>query len=241
VTTDIPLRTYRLTPRKPVLAIHDGGLLLRLPGFFGRHWFRIALTAVCAVDLAKIEEPETIGWFDPPPVIPFLPTTSPYVDPTLGLLFRDRQRVPPLRALAALAPNVDLPFTWFQTRSAKGALFDGLLLRAVDAAVATEALRTAGADTTTRPDRWLAAFRSVVTDGDDEALRTHSRLKRASRMTLASRAAMAVAIPGLFGGRFLLERSDNWTGYVAVAIGIGSMGTSSILRRRARSIEQARS
>ena len=164
----IPLKAFRLAPRKPFIDVLPGQLSLFLPSFFGRHRLTvpIAETALTPLDEESEEAWEEIDdtYFKEPLVIADLPTAAAFVDGDLLLTFRRPVRVPALRWIMAMANNVDLPFGWFSTRSAEGARVDGVRLRALDLDDAVQRLARAGVTVVQNPGPWLAALRRVETD-----------------------------------------------------------------------------
>ncbi|QKG24754.1 SIMPL domain-containing protein [Actinomadura verrucosospora] len=161
----VRLRTYRLA-RKAYLRGSGGELALRLPAYFGRRLWRVPMAEVNVVDLTS---PRTVvqkigDVYAEPVVTPYLPTTGPLTRPTTLLLFTTPQRVPPLRWLAAIAPNSSLPFGYRASRSAKGARLDGVFLRAADPGDAADRLVAAGAQRVDDPALWLREHRKRVAD-----------------------------------------------------------------------------
>ena len=120
----IPLKTYRVSPRKARIELEGGAAELFLPTYFGRRRLHVPLNGLAVCDLTSplIVDSPADDVFRQPIALPYLFTTGPATAPTLLLLFAERQRVPPLRVVAAWAPNVDLPFGWTSSRSSQGHL-----------------------------------------------------------------------------------------------------------------------
>ena len=162
----VPLKSYRLTWRKPWLAVEGGVVTFRLPGFFGGKTFSTPVSNVGVVDPRLLgEEPGTAEdvVFEVPVVVPYAYTTSAMTVPNVGLTFREPVRLPmPLllrSRVDALAPK----------RGAVGGLppgryVDGLMLRAVDPDAAIAALAGAGAERVLEPEAWFVAHRAHETD-----------------------------------------------------------------------------
>ena len=159
----IPLRCYRFVPRKPVVDVGDGVVVLRLPAYFGRHRWVIPLDQVALVAELAPEEGElgSDACFVRGVDLPYLFTTGPATVPNLVLLFAEAQRVPPVRLVVAQRV-VDLG--WFGTRSRRGEVLDGVALRAVDADAASSALVGAGVERVDEPMAWLEERREVTRD-----------------------------------------------------------------------------
>jgi hypothetical protein len=137
--------------------------------------------------------------FARPLLVPYLFTTGPATAPTIGLLFTEPQRVPGLTLNAALAPNVDLPVGYRQSRSPAGATLDGVLLRARDPRHAVATLVAAGASLVTDEVSWFADHRAVLTDAADraEAVATDRKVAATDRgAVLAGWGAFGMAVLG---------------------------------------------
>lgn len=159
-------------------------------------------------------------------IIPYFFTTGPVTRPTMLLLFRRPQRVPALRAIAAVAPNVELPFGWRESRSPKGANVDGVLVRAVDASDAVSRLVQAGATLADDPSQWLRDHREVVSHPTKRAaLSAHAR-----RSTWLARCSTVVLFGSLLGAGVLLRNEALPLGSLAIP---GLTGTLGLLLRRA--------
>lgn len=230
--TTFPLRTYRLAPRKAHIAVGPGEVSLFVPGFFGRRRWTLRPTDVAAVDLTAIETED--GVIVPEGVVaPYLPTTSPMTDPTLMLLFKTPQRVPPIRLSIAFAPNVDVPFGYLRSRSEEGEYADGVLLRAPNAAQAVRTLVAAGADSVIQPAAWISARRPRLGD---------STLKEGIRRTRwLRRVGNALMVAGWAGAVFG-EGIADWLWAVALAtfaLGLATVFVARRLEPRARPLPDA--
>jgi hypothetical protein len=162
----VPLQTYRIHLRRARIELEGGDAQLFLPSFFGSARFRVPLSELHVCDLSSPLLSESPGEdvYRDALAIPYFFTTAPVAAPTLLLLFATRQRVPPLRALTAFAPNTDLPFGWRSSRTDAGALIDGALLRTPDPTEASRRLVEAGATEVTDPDHWLREHRERIAD-----------------------------------------------------------------------------
>lgn len=181
---EIRLRAYWFVPRKPSLTIDRDAMVLRLPAWFGRHRWRIPLAeAALLPELVEGEERTSDAFFVRGIEIPYLFTTGPITEPNIGLLFREPQRVPPVRLVVA---QRYLPIGWLGSRSARGEVLDGVDLRAQDPVAAREVLAAHGVGAADQPLEWLAAHREVT---EDPALieATQAQLRRA---TWAARTAL---------------------------------------------------
>lgn len=149
MATVVPLRTYRWAPRKATMTVDGGSVELYLPTYFGSHRWRIPVSEVAvwdADDSHDEDEREGEVIFPAAIVVPYLITTGPATTPTTALLFRTAQRVPPVRALAAWAPNTDVGVGYRESRSDEGAFLDGVMLRFRDPDAPLAALVAAGAE-----------------------------------------------------------------------------------------------
>lgn len=219
----IPLRTYRLTPRKARVELDNGQVHFHLPSYFGRRRLSVPSTECGVSDLEAQHQSwvEQEEWVYPDGSgIPYFFTTGPLTSPKLAVLFRSRQRVPPLRLLAAAAPNIDLPFGCFSSRRG-AAHVDGMLLRAVDSTSGTEARVNYGCERVLDIDGFLAAHRQMERDpqviaGLEERWKRAVWRQRFSYGLLL--AGISLAAIG-FG-----EDSTNWflftPGLMAVALGL---------------------
>jgi hypothetical protein len=163
---DIELRNYWYTVRTPKIVVGTVSAGLRLPVYFGGAAWQVPLAEIGVFTGTKDDEPQATSdvEFEATITLPYFFTTAPVSTPNLLLLFRHPQRVPPLTAIAAIAPNVELPFGYFSTRSTRGEELDGVLLRCVDPAAAASRLGAAGAETIADPVDWMAKHRKTVSD-----------------------------------------------------------------------------
>src|SRR5829696_1000291 len=146
----IRLRDFVHHPRKARIDLAAYGAYLALPLYFGPYEWMVPIDSVAVVDLTVPGSPRTVadmaGDFAGR-TITYLFTAARARTATPLLLFAEPQRVPPLRLLAALDPQVRLPFGFRSSRSPAGAVVDGVLLRvdapreAADRLVAAGALR----------------------------------------------------------------------------------------------------
>jgi len=172
----IALRSYRVHVRKSRIEVVGDDAELVLPASFGSRRLVVPLRDITVVDLTSPTLVEDEVFFRRPPVIPYFFTTGPATEPTTTLLFRTSRRVPPLKVSVAMAPNMDLPFGWWESRSAGGAHVDGVDLRAVDPVDAARRLTSAGARRTDDPAQWLRDHHQAVDDPiEREQLRTEAR------------------------------------------------------------------
>jgi hypothetical protein len=164
--TDIELRNYWYTVRTPKIVVGTVSAGLRLPVYFGGAAWQVPLAEIGVFTGTEDDEQQAQSdvEFEATITLPYFFTTSPVSTPNLLLLFRHPQRVPPLTAIAAFAPNVELPFGYFSTRSSRGDEVDGVLLRCVDPADAASRLAAAGAESIADPVDWMAKHRKTVSD-----------------------------------------------------------------------------
>jgi hypothetical protein len=200
----IRLRNYRVNPREARVELDGDTAALVLPAYFGRHRWRVQLADLAVVDLTSPMFAPDAGEdvFRNGLATPYFFTTGPVTAPTTLLLFRAPQRVSPLRAVAAWAPNVDLPFGYRESRSKRGAFVDGAFLRAEDPPNAAERLVMAGAERVHNPAQWLRANREVVTDPvEREQVLAHGR-----RSLWFSRVSNGLMLASLIGAAALNTR-----------------------------------
>lgn len=226
----IPLRTYRINPRKSRIELSGDVARLVLPGYFGRRTWSVPVGQMGVVDLTSMPVSDTSeeDVYRDAVRIPYFFTTGPATAPTTLLLFEHPQRVPPLRAVAALAPNTSLPFGYFESRSERGAYVDGVLLRAADPAGAAARLVSAGAAPVQDPGTWLREHRERVIDPvERETLLRHRR----TSLRLA-RTSTALHYVTVLGAAALLSRTD--IPGIAWALPVVGGGLTYLLRRLAR-------
>lgn len=224
VTSDpavlVPLRAFRIAPRKPYLVVGTDEVGVRLPGWFGGTPWRVPLALVGVADLtAVVSGPPEGAPLAEPVVVPFLYTTNAVPAPNLALVFREPVPAPRFRYLVRQQAHADVPKRGARGGRPAGRYVDGLLLRAVDPAVAVETLVAAGAERVADPDAWLAARRELVTDPAERAglVAAGARFRRVGRVGAGiGCAGVAIAISGLWLG-------DAWgrAGTVAALCGFG--------------------
>ena len=164
--TVIPLKSYRIAPRKPWLRIDVDAVVMRMPSWFGGRTFSVPLASTGVVDLDLVQEsPEVEGTvYAEPVVIPYVYTTGPATLPNLGLVFAEPVPLPKLRWLVASQVSGDVPKRSARDGRPAGRYVDGLLLRAVDPQTAIELLAASGAERVTAPEAWLDARRARIED-----------------------------------------------------------------------------
>ena len=215
-----PLKAYRINPRKPTMKVDTGAVELYLPSYFGRRRWHLHAREVAVVDLETPGGGSTPSGavFATPPLLPYLFTTGSHTMPTTALLFEHPQRVPPIRRVAAWAPNTDLPIGVFESRSKNGAHLDRVFLRFHEPALATQALIRAGATATADPDRWLAGRRRILSD--PEEVRTAERRYRSLVWLDRSRylfIALAVLVAMLAG-----SEDASWLEFSLIMTAVGA-------------------
>jgi hypothetical protein len=229
----VPLRNYRWASAEPRAEVSDGVVRLFLPAYFGRLPVTTPITNVAVADLTGVEE--TDAWWNDELLlsramsIPYFFTTGPLTQATLLLLFRQPVKVPRLRAVSALAPNIELPFGFFQSRSAEGAHVDGALLRPVAAAEAASALVAAGATRLVAPEEWLRRNRPTLQD----PLRTAQLLAQSRRRERLARASNLLCWISVVLAIFAVDDDGSlWPAAVLLAA-LGGAFTLRVLSRRA--------
>lgn len=214
----IPLKAYRVAPRKPWLAIEGGEVRLKVPAWFGGATFATPVSNVGVVDPALAQPSPEVDdvVFEEPLVLPYLYTTGPATAPNVGLVFAEPVRTPGLRWLVLSQLSEDLPKRPERDGRPAGRYVDGVMLRAEDPAAAVEALAAAGAERVTAPDAWLAARRRQVTDPDVIA----DREAAGRRFTWTARSGLALFAGGI-GAAIASERWGSPTvSDVALAVGL---------------------
>lgn len=233
----VRLRNYRLAPRKARIELIDGTARLHLPQYFGRRPWSLPVGDMAVADLTSssscstaVEEPEPL--FARPIRIPYLFTTGPATEPNLIVLFGEPKRVPPLRWSAAIAPNTDLPFGFFESRAQGGASVDGVMLRTADPVAAVAKLVAAGVEPFSDGLCWLASRRRIVTDPTERAalLQRRHRVGRLQRM--ANWAGWATLGVGLAGGALGID--VGWVAAAALLIGGMHFSLRFLARRHLR-------
>lgn len=225
----IPLRAYRIAPRKPRIDLESGWVILVVPTYFGNRPWRIPVSVVGINDSGSdpASESDHGPLFAQELKVPYLATTSDLTNSNVELLFREPQRIPPLRVWIALASNIDMPIGWLESRSERGGTLDGVRLRAVDPAEAIRKLLEMGAERVADPDSWLARTRRTVQmPVERERLIAHRRRMRG--LTIAS---AILLLGGAVSSNWTLDaRGIAWLWSVAaVAAGIAL----EVVRRRA--------
>lgn len=241
IRATVLLRSYWYSRRKPSLSVIDMDVEIRLPGYFGRRSWRVPVAAVAATNLQDIprERTEEVDGdevvFAKGITMPYFFTTGPMWAPNLLLQFREPQRLPALGWVAAVAPNTYLPFSRRQSRSAKGAHVDGILLRARDSTQAVRDLRLAGVETTSDPEGWLAVRRSVVSDPAerDEAIARETRAAPFARAARWLGSGSVAAVPAI---------SAEWSHLPSwiVALPAAGLAAAEIAAWRARRLRRLR-
>jgi hypothetical protein len=226
--TSVKLRNRWYAPRKARVELDNGKLMIVLPGYFGSRPWEIPLGDVAACDLTEADFSHSDDVVFPDGVaIPYFATTRAAVMPNVELLFRQRRKVPPLRAIPALSPNADLPFGYLESRSEAGGQVDGLMLLSADPAAALTQLVAAGAEQVRDPVLWLRDHRRAVDDPAERA-----ELLKGERI---NRWQVRVSGALLFGdllvaSALLASRLAPWWAWVLVAI---DGGAGLALRRKA--------
>ncbi|MBO2460185.1 hypothetical protein [Actinomadura violacea] len=233
----VRLRTYRLA-RGAYLRGTGGELALRLPAYFGRRPWRVPMSEVGVVDLTSPRTAlQKAGDVHAEPVVaPYLSTTGPLTRPTTLLLFTTPQRVPPLRLLAAIAPNSPLPFGYRASRSAEGGRLDGVLLRAADPGDAADRLVAAGAQRVDDPALWLREHRKRVTD----PVRADAIALSEKRARATGTAAAALLILTLVTVQWASDHDGpNWLWLIAAIAGTTTAALTLLATRAQRRARKA--
>jgi hypothetical protein len=172
----VEIKSFRFAWRKPRLEVVRGHVVLTLTSHFSEPWV-IDADDVGAVDLTRSD----YDLDDAPDALetPFLQTTGNFGVPTLLLLFKTPQRVPPVRWIMALGGNNGVPWGYRPSRSAEGAWADGIQLRASDPAAAVRAVTAAGGSAPRTPMAWLREERPELwSDALVAAIRATSHRRR---------------------------------------------------------------
>jgi hypothetical protein len=182
----IPLRAFRINPRKAYLDLLPGQISLYLPAYFGRRLLELpTVGAAFALDDSGAPPIDQVSgaededaFFREAIVIPYFPTASVVRGPNTMILLPTRVRMPPLRRTMMFNQNISLPFGYRQSRSEKGVFLDGVELAVADLASARIALMQAGL-TEESASKWLAAHRELEQDPteieDIQAAVAHAR------------------------------------------------------------------
>ncbi len=231
----IPLKTWRLSPRKAVIDVLPEGLSFYLPSFFGSRRFTVSRADVVVQRLdafTALGENDQDVFFQDEVRTAYFPTTSSSAAPNLALAFARPVRVPRLRLIMALSDNVDLPFGWRESRSDKGAHLDGVALRVADPGRAIEQLRAAGVRVVDDVDTWLAQHRELETDPATleelrEDMAAGQRAQRWGWLFVPGALLLGVA-------RFTEDLRFAAPGVVLTALGFGAPYVTMRLARRRR-------
>ncbi|MBV9486941.1 MAG: hypothetical protein JO246_12890 [Frankiaceae bacterium] len=176
---------------------------------------------------------------DAPPVVTVNPVRVPYLatnaglsGPNIALIFREPQRVPPLRRVGgsgALAAR--------QVRSREGLWLDGVCLRAEDPVEAVITLIGSGAERVVDPRRWLMDRRQ--TTGDDQFIAAVYDRQRRARFTAV---VVLLSLALLLCMRWVSSQTQGWWPLpIAIASVAAIFGAPLWANRRARRLaEQAR-
>lgn len=233
VTETVELRNYWYTLRTPEIRLTADGAVVRLPTYFASTW-TIPWEQLAVTDLTQLADPgpgDDVEFAELLSV-PYFFTTGPVFPPNLLLTFQTPQRVPPLTAVAAIAPNVDLPFGYFSTRSEAGDVVDGMLLRVKDPTAAVAALASTGASSVSAPVKWLAQRRTTVQDSfARDALAARDRLIRNQAL---ARAVCGYGAAGLLALGVLREPVDGWSVVLFSAAVVGGLAAWVLTRRLKR-------
>ena len=92
----VPLRTYRIAPRKAAIEIDGARVSLYLPVYFGRRRWELNASDLAVMDRTRLAATSEFEQDDSDPyagvvlrrgiTIPYLPTTGPAAEPNLALL-----------------------------------------------------------------------------------------------------------------------------------------------------------
>jgi hypothetical protein len=207
----IVLKSFRWLPRTPTMTIVGHEVTMSIGKYFTAPW------VFDARDVAAVDDTRAVGGkFDADigVVVPVLRTTGNVGTPTLILLFKTPQRVPPLRRFN----SVELPWTYRRSRSADGERADGIQLRAADPRAAVVSLAAAGAAVPERPLEWLRSVRPELWASQRRAAVKQQR----RRSTVLTGVATAVLIAG-FGPMMLLSDASSSLLF-GVLMAVGSSG-----------------
>src|SRR5262245_53529458 len=109
VNRRLELRRYRVFSRPAWIDVGPENVVFVVPPYFGGRTSWTVPISELGVVVDPISEPDERrrSWaFVKPLVIAYLATTSPNAAPNLLLLFRHRQRIPPLRLGGALSAHL---------------------------------------------------------------------------------------------------------------------------------------
>lgn len=144
----VPMRHLRFVTRRPYIEIDGPVVRLRIPSVFGEVWSLNTADVAVVADLSAGGDDPGDDWiFQEPVGIPYAGLSRFAQKPNLMLLFKKRQRIPPLRFLAASAMELSQ-----QASRSSGIHFDGLRLRVREPQAAAEALAAAGIERVDSPN-----------------------------------------------------------------------------------------
>lgn len=230
----VALRHYRLFSRAPYVDVSSNRLVLHLPAYFGaKQNLVVAIGGVAVADPTMSAAPSAgaPAAYVPPLRLPYLPTTSPNVNPNIMLLFATPQRIPPLRRRGAMSSGLGRR----ASRSPDGVLVDGVRLRAVAAREAIDTIAFAGAARVGDPDAWFAERRDTTSDPDVVA-----QVRSIMRRSRVSVVAGMVGLVLLVVGRWLLDHADAWWPAVIGGAGVvAAFGIPALISRRNRATQRS--
>lgn len=187
----IPLKAFRLSPRKARIDVLPDGLSIYLPTYFGAHRLVVPRRGTVATFLDGPETESSIAddvFYKDEVRVAYFPTASQVKDGNLLLSCVEPVRVPPLRAFIAWFGQVDLPFTRRETRSEEDVRLDAVSVRVASPSQARQVLSRAGVPETADPDRWMVEHREIETDPEivRELQREMAVEEHASRWSLVA-------------------------------------------------------
>ena len=234
VAVRVPLKQYRFHLRGAYLEVDRLSVAILLPTYFGSTLWMIPTAQVVAADLTAVAKEtggassEDVTVLEAPPVVPYFFTTSYLATPTTVLLFRSPQRVPVLRRFVANVSNTDLGFTRRQSRSEKGALVDGILVRVDNPPEVVDQLRAVGIETVVDPARWLGANRPTIKD----AVRRDARLALENRLLPKHGYLLWVIVVALILVRVAFAVNNRALAITASIVAVASFVGRFAIRRR---------
>lgn len=169
----VPLRAFRLNPRKAHMDVLPGQINLFLPAYFGRRLVELpTVGAAFAIDDKHTQSDDDVGlltddedvFFEKPIVVPYFPTASVVRGPNAMIMLPRPARMPSLRRAMMFNQNVSLPFGYRQSRSDEGVWLDGVELAVADPTAARSALLQAGLVEEKFPTKYFAAHRELEHD-----------------------------------------------------------------------------
>lgn len=221
----IPLRQLPLVGRDSYIELDGESVVLHVPRLLagGAAW-RIPLAGVVVVDPSSggSRDSGTRGLtFVEPVSLPYLATATAWKAPNLQLLFEAPRELPRLRLRAALNPSL--------RRLVRGAVVDGVALRALDAWAAVDAAAAAGIPRTTTPVSWLTDHRETTRDPDMAAA-----ARAADRAHLRVRLGVTALLPVVVATAWWTQRSGSGWGAAAVAAESAAALALPVVARRSR-------